>query len=158
MTGPASPKGWPRTPAAEVRSDRDQFAMRLASLGASVEEIAATMDRWDDLDDDWTPDRRHYLATAAGDTELAGLIRDARDEYEVGTVTEEAAAERAEQVSYRAASDEAGERIGGTIAAVMAWVGDDPVRALAVLDLERSDAGAGRVTMIAQLEELIGGT
>lgn len=153
-----APRGWPRTVASEIRSERDQWAQRLAACGASAEEITAASDSWDRLDDDWTAERRHYLATAAGDDEIRALIRDARADYETGTVTEEDAAERAEATSYAVAVDEASRRIGGTIPSILAWVGDDPVRARATLKLETSSRGAGRVTLISALEGLTDGS
>jgi len=39
----------------------------------------------------------------------------------------------------------------GTIAEVLAWVGDDPERAQAAYDAER--AGQGRVTLLTALED-----
>lgn len=41
----------------------------------------------------------------------------------------------------------------GTIAEVLAWVGDDPARAQAALDAE--NAGAGRTTLLNQLKVLV---
>lgn len=158
---PYAPAGPPRTAVSEVRSPAEQFATRLRDLGATDDEVQAVVDSWDDLDPDdstdpeaWTRARRDQVAVAP-DAELAAMIDAARDEYEVGTTTEEEAANRAHMVAYQAAYTEAQGRIGGNVDSVLAWVGDDPVRAEAVLELEQRPEGAQRKTLVAPLLALV---
>lgn len=146
----------------EVRSQVEQFARRLYDLGATPDEVAQVVDNWDRLDPDddpdplaWTRERRARLLHA-GDHELAGLLAQSRAEYEVGTVTEEDAAERARTAALEAALAEAAGRIGSNVGSVTAWVGGDPVRAEAVLRLELAPEGKGRATLVGPLADLVG--
>ena len=59
-------------------------------------------------------------------------------------------------VAPQAAPPEEGGVPDGTIAEVMEWVGDDPVRAQQALDVENA-AETPRSTLISQLEAIING-
>lgn len=162
MPDPYAAKGAPRATVPETRSQLDQFLARLTDLGAEPDELQLVRDSWDDLDpdDDTDPDaftaaRRAELVSMPDD-KLAGLLAASRDEYEVGTTTEEEAEQARAAAEYRDAYREAAERIGGNVDSVLAWVADDPVRAQAVLDLERSSDGADRKTLVKPLAELMG--
>lgn len=156
-----------RVTASERRTDLDQFLTRLRELGALPDEIDAVAEVWDSLDPDgappdesghpaWTRQRRADMANL-GDAELRSMILAAREEYELGTTTEEEHEDRALRARQAEARVEAQARIGGSVTAVLAWVGDDVARAAAVVELESSPEGAGRVTLLRPLAELIGG-
>ena len=77
-----------------------------------------------------------------------------RTEYETGTTSEADATEQSMVVDYLHTMNEARQRVGGTIPSIMAWVADDPIRAFSVADLETSDEGAGRSTLLRQLDKI----
>jgi hypothetical protein len=148
MPDPYAPKGWPRGTVGERLSHQDSMMVRLRDLGASDAEIADVNRTWGiDPDED---DRMRLM----GDRELRAEIVAVRDEYKLGTTTEAEAAADATEAERRLILVEASERVGGTIAAVMAWVGSDPVRAGAIRALESSDDGANRKTLLAKLDEV----
>lgn len=157
---PYAPKGYPRVNS-ETRSPLEQFVTRLRELGATEDEVSAVVDTWDDFDPDptapeaWTHAQRAKVA-ALGDNELRQMIVDGRREYEIGTVTEEEAARKAAKNAELRAQTEAQGRIDGTISAILAWVGDDKVRATAALAAER-EGGAPRKTLMARLEDVLSG-
>jgi len=158
MPDPYQPAGPPRYAASEIRGELDQFLSRLRDLGATPDELAAVARTWDDLDpDDCTdPDcftRRHRDELAhAPDDRLRALILDGRAEYEHGTTTQEDADAQAREAAYLAALEEAAGRIGGNVASVLDWVGGDPVRARAMVELESAPEGAQRKTLLAALQ------
>ena len=145
----------------ETRGPLETFLMRLRQLGATLDEIDAVAATWDQLDPDDDPDPDAWTVTRrrevmyADDTYLLALIREGRDEYELGTTTQEQADDKAEAAAFNAALNEASGRVGGTVPAVLAWVGGDPTRARAVLDLEAAPTGAGRKTLLGPLRELV---
>lgn len=141
--------------AGEVRTPLDDFLTRLQQLGASPDQVQSVADTWDQFDtddgeDSWTPERRAMLM-ALGDTELGQLIDASRDEYNYATTSEEDAAAADHTRHLEAAIAEAQGRIGANVQSVAAWVGDDPVRAEAVLRLELAPEGANRTTLISQV-------
>jgi hypothetical protein len=162
-----------RVSASERRSEVDHFAARLRALGATDDEVASVVDNWDELDPDdavaepgdpepFTRARRDYLVRA-GDTELQQLIQASRDEYAYGTTTEadatEADAAVAAERAHQAHLADAARHIGGSVAEVLAWVGNDVGRARAALELETdADVGGNRKTLVAPLQELAGST
>lgn len=152
---PYAPKGYPRVNS-ETRSPLEQFITRLRELGATEDEVSAVVASWDDLDEEWTVAERARVA-ALGDNELRAMIVDGRREYEIGTVTEEDAARKAAKNAELRAMTEAQGRVDGTIAAILAWVGDDKVRATAALAAER-EGGAPRKTLVARLEDVLSGS
>lgn len=161
MPDPYAPAGPRRPTVSEVRTPVDQFATRLANLGATPDEVQAVVDAWDDLDPDdaadpdaWTAGRRDRVF-AADDAELQAMIDSARDEYEVGTTTEADAQAKADHAALRAAEAEAAGRIGGNVDSVLAWVAGDAIRAQAVLALEQAPEGANRKTLVGPLTELV---
>ena len=155
-------RGVPRVVATEVRSPLDDFLDRLRQLGATPDEMDAVARTWDQLDPDDSPDpdawtrARREEVRRAGDDYLRALILEGRAEYEYGTTTEKDAAAKAAHAAYAAALAEAQGRIGGTVPAVLAWVGDDPLRAEAVLHLETLPEGANRKSLAAPLRDLVG--
>jgi hypothetical protein len=153
MPDPYAPKGWPREVAAETRGPLDQFLARLADLGATDDEQADVAATWHD-DEAFPPEWRQELLHM-GDNELAAMIREVREEHRLGTTTEDDDADAEAHAAYRAAMAEAAERIGGNVQAVLAWVGDDPVRAQAVHQLETGPDGAGRKTLVEPVQQLL---
>ncbi len=151
---PYQPKGYPRINS-ETRSPLEQFTMRLRELGASEDEVSAVVASWDDFDDDWTPAERARVA-GLGDNELRAMIVDGRREYAIGTTTQEEADRRASKAAQLRAMDEARDRINGGVKAILAWVGDDKVRATAALAAE-NEGGAPRKTLVARLEDVLRG-
>lgn len=158
---PYQARGYPRVNS-ETRSPLEQFVTRLRELGATEDEVSAVVDTWDDFDPDphapeaWTHAQRAKVA-ALGDNELRQMIVDGRREYEIGTTTEEEAARKAAKNAELRAMSEAQGRIDGTISAILAWVGDDKVRAMAALAAER-EGGAPRKTLVSKLEDVLSGS
>jgi hypothetical protein len=129
--------------------------MRLRELGATDDEVSAVVDTWDDVDDEWTPAERARVA-GLGDNELRAMIVDGRREYAIGTTTQEEADRRAAKAAELRAMTEAQGRIDGKVPAILAWVGDDKVRAQAALAAEQ-EGGAPRKTLVAGLEDVLNG-
>jgi len=165
MPDPYAPKGMPRTTDGERRGELDHFLARLSDLGATGDELAQVRDAWDDLEPDdaepyddgepaWTRAERSKLVNAS-DHQLTELLRRARVEHHIGTHDEDDDAEVERRRSYDRAMAEAQERIGGNVQAILGWVGDDPVRAQAVHQLERGEGGANRKTLVEPLEDLL---
>ena len=144
-------RGWPRVTEPETRSPLDHVTQRMRELGATPDELAAVVSVWglDPVEDQ----RLLYMP----DQELRAEIVAVRTEYEVGTVTEEEAANRDLIVTFRHTAAEAHERVGGTIPAIMAWVADDPIRAYAVRLVETDGDGAARSTLLNQLDKITKG-
>lgn len=154
MSDPYAPKGWPRETAAEVRGPLEEFLMRLAELGATQDELDQVAEAWDELDPDecddpdcWTAAKRDSMRYA-GDDELTALLERARTEYEVGTTTEE----EAEAAAFRAELDDtiedAREHIEDSVPKILEWIGDDPMRARAVVIIETENGTVdGRTTL-----------
>lgn len=129
---------------AETLAVLDQFLGRLRILGATVDELAAVVDGWDQFDEEWTPEYRHRLAVAP-DLDLLAHLRAIRDEHHAHTTTEEEAElERLLAIEGAAKGAAVDVLDGGTVADVVAWVkaadGDDRLaRAYAVELLEAAD-------------------
>lgn len=157
---PYAPKGYPRINS-ETRSPLEQFIMRLRELGATEDEVSAVVETWDQFDSDphapeaWTHAQRARVM-ALGDNELRAMIVDGRREYEFSTTTQEEADRKAAKAREIRAMSEARDRIDGTIAAILAWVGDDKIRAQAALSAER-EGGAPRKTLVTKLEDVLRG-
>jgi hypothetical protein len=117
------------------------------------------VDTWDDFDPDpnapeaWTHAQRARVA-ALGDNELRAMIVDGRREFVYSTTTQEDADRRAAKAAELRAMTEAQGRIDGKVPAILAWVGDDKVRAQATLAAEQ-EGGAPRKTLVAGLEEVL---
>lgn len=160
MPDPYAPKGWPRVNS-ETRSPLEHFVVRLRELGASDDEVSAVVDTWDDFDADphapeaWTHAQRAKVMRL-GDNELRQMIVDGRREYAYSTTTQEEADRKAEKQAQHRAMSEVQERIDGSVAAVLAWVGEDRIRATAALAAER-EGGAPRKTLVAGLEDVLRG-
>lgn len=158
---PFQGKGYPRVNS-ETRSPLEQFVSRLRELGATEDEVSAVVDTWDDFDPDptapeaWTHAQRAKVA-ALGDNELRRMIVDGRREYVYSTTTQEEADRRAAKAAELRAMTEAQGRIDGNVSAILAWVGDDKVRAHAALAAER-EGGAPRKTLVAGLEDVLNGS
>ncbi len=159
MPDPYQARGYPRVNS-ETRSPLEQFVLRLRQLGATEDEVSAVVDTWDEFDPDphapdaWTHAQRAKVM-ALGDNELRAMIVDGRREYEYSTTTQEDADRKAAKNAELRAMNEARGRIDGGVKAILAWVGDDKVRATAALVAER-EGGAPRKTLVAALTELIG--
>ncbi len=140
-----------RRTADESTSELDLAIRRLRTVGATDDEVTSFVAGWDQFEDGiWTPEiRRAWLRQR--DSDLVAELQAIRLEYEIGTVTEEEAAARDADRARQALVSEAVQVIGGTIRQVLAWVGDDPLRAEVAAELEASDVGAQRRTLMAQL-------
>lgn len=139
MPDPFAPKGWPRVAAAESRDQGEEFADRLRQLGASREEVTASLSVWGiDREDD-------ARLRLMGDHELTRELARVRSEDRQHRPADEA--------TMKAVWDEAGSRISGTVNEIVAWVGGDPDRAAAVVDLEA--VGANRVTLLRSMNEVL---
>lgn len=151
MPNPYQARGAIRV-ADESVSELDAFIARLRRLGATADEVASVREGWDDFDEDWTPDRRREFIRQSDD-ELRAALADVRDEYELGTTTEDEAraAERADRLD--AALGAAHEQMGRTVGELIEWVGDDDARAHAVTVWETSEEGGGRKTLVAALAD-----
>jgi hypothetical protein len=158
---PYQAKGWPRVNS-ETRSPLEHFVVRLRELGATEDEVSAVVETWDQFDPDphapeaWTHAQREAVMRL-GDNELRQMIVDGRREYAYSTTTQEEADRKAAKAAELRAMNEAQVRIDGSVASVMAWVGDDVVRAMAALAAER-EGGAPRKTLVARLEDLLRGS
>lgn len=131
----------------ETRSPRDEFIERLAYLGATPDEIEAVRQNWDNPD--W--DNRDEVIRFS-DAELRADLVELRKEYELSTKTDEEIADAALAEARR----EAFTRKDASVAALVAWVGDDESRAQAVLELE-GERPVPRTTLIAQLDPVARG-
>jgi hypothetical protein len=120
----------------------------MRELGARPDELEAAAAVWG-----LNPEEDARL-TVIPDRELRADIVAVRTEYETGTTSEEDANDRDMIITYLHSINEARQRVGGTIPSIMAWVADDPIRAFAVADLETSDEGAGRSTLIKRLGKI----
>lgn len=128
-----------RTGTREVRSDLEQIIARLEQLGATTDEIEALVARWDVLDDDWTVERRRAFVRA-NDVDLLDELVDVRVEHAGHVVT----------ADPEAVLIQAGLIIGSSVPAIVQWVGDDPARRRAVLDVEQARPDPRR-TLLARL-------
>ncbi len=153
MPDPYQSKGYPRINS-ETRSPLEEFVLRIRQLGATEDEVSAVVASWDDLDEEWTVAERTRVSRL-GDNELRAMIVDGRVEFSIGTTTQEEADRRTAKAAELRAMTEAQGRIDGNVAAILAWVGDDKVRATAALAAEQ-EGGAPRKTLVSALTELIG--
>lgn len=154
MPNPYAPRG-PVKVATESVSELDAFLDRLRRLGADDEAIDEVREHWDDFDESWTPETRRELARK-NDSELRRAILAIDEEYDASTLTEEEVEQTAEDRARDAARAEAPGHMGDTIPNILDWVDYDPIRAEVVLALESSPEGAGRKTLIEQLESQLG--
>lgn len=161
---PFRARGWPRVNR-ETRTPLEDFTVRLRALGATPDEVDAVVASWDDVEDErdaagdptaWTAKRRDEVARLP-DAQLRAMIEDGRQEYAYGTTTQEEADRQAAVARERRTYAEAAERVNGTVASILAWVGDDPLRALAIRDAEVGPGGGKRKTLLTALEPIHGG-
>lgn len=153
--------------ATEVRTELDQLLVRLRDLGATPDELEPVVATWDQLEPadtpvaegeapPWTVERRTALLNAP-DAELAGLLQAARDEYDLGTTTEDEVADRARKAQLARTDAQAADVIGKPVSQVLDWVDADPDRAQAVLALETAEGtGGNRKTLVEPLHALLG--
>lgn len=130
---------------------------RLRLLGLDDEGLHDVEENWNNFDgEDWTPERARMLARMP-DAKLREMIRQRADEFDSSTMSEEeqSLAARNEDVAH--AEIEAADKIEGTIPAILEWVANDPIRAMAVSNLERGPEGGLRSTLLAALDRIIGG-
>lgn len=139
---------------AETVGELDQFLGRLRALGATDDEIATVRDTWDELDPEWTAEQRTAL-TLLPDDELRAELVATREEYRHDTRTEQDQADIDASTHLAAVRREAADLIGRSVAHIRGWVGEDAVRAIAVLDLEMGPDGARRVTLMKPLQEIL---
>lgn len=157
MPNPYAPTRLPISEDEQARRDKATFLHRLKVLGLDDEGLRDVEEHWDDLDADWTPETRRQLARAS-DGALRQAIRDRNMEFTEGTTTAEEQDVAERQRAVEDAEAEASDKIGGTVAEVLEWVGGDPVRAMAASNLERGPDGGDRKTLTEALDRIIDGT
>lgn len=154
MGNPYAPRVNRQASIAETVSELDQFLGRLRALGATDDEIDTVRDTWDDLDPEWTAEQRTALTLLPDDDLRAELVA-TREEYRHDTRTEEDQAEIDASSHLAAVRREAADLIGRSVGYIRGWVGEDAVRAIAVLDLELGPDGARRITLTKPLQALV---
>jgi len=156
MTGPATR----RDVQSEVETPRASFERRLRLLGATEEEIGATLEAYDDAaEDPELTDQVRRLVTA-NDSDLRAAIAASRDDYEEQTLTPDEQADldadRAAAEAWTAIVAAAYDQVHQAIPGVVGWVNDQddpPLAARAVLQWERQ-AETPRVTLVDELEKI----
>jgi hypothetical protein len=132
MPNPKAPRVYRQ--ASESVTPLDQFLGRLERLGADAEQLTTVRERWDDFDDQWTPEARSALL-AVPDAQLRAMLRQVEQEYVDGTtVPAEDEPDAGNNLT------EARDRIGQSVPALLQWVADDPARAQAVVLAEMEAA------------------
>lgn len=141
----------------ERASDLAHLLTRLRALGADEDQVADVARHWDDFGDGYTPEDRAALVRSS-DAELRAKILDVEEEYRVGTMTEEQ--DERDRHFHRVvrAEVEAFDLMTLPVAKLLAWVGDDRARAIAVQNLEAGPDGGSRKSLLAGLEKVISGT
>lgn len=126
----------PPSPEVRARGSVEEFVGRISSLGATLDEIDAVREHWDEpWDSDWSKDRVVRLS----DDELRALIQEGRDEFTTSTMTEDEQAGQEHRAAVLGYRDEAENIVvSGTVDQVLEWVGDDPARAEAVIVAEQT--------------------
>jgi len=157
MGNPKAPRRLAISDAERGRRDKETLLNRLRLLGLDDEGLRDLEEHWDDFDESWTPEFRYQL-TRTSDARLLALIRGREDEYRYATTTEDDESLEARARAVAAAEPEAQDKLNGTIREVLAWVGDDPVRAMAARNLEANPEGASRVTLLDALDRILNGT
>lgn len=151
MPDPYAPSGRTRR-GSERQSPLVSFTSRLSALGATDDELEAVRAHWDDPE--WPNDERDELVRMT-DRQLLTMIDDSRREYDIGTITEEDEAHRRE---LQVARDEAITNdvvLYGPAPQVLGWVAGNPLRALAVKEIETAPRGKHRKLLLGQLNEII---
>lgn len=155
-------------------SDLEQFVGRIIRLGATADEVASVREAWDELDEDWTAERRAELVRAS-DEVLVAMIRQSRAEY---PYDDDPPLERPELEQNPGAvvlgimPGEPDQHVPWdlnvpdlSVAKVLAWVNDVDgdyrlARARAALSVEQGrgeGAHGARTTLVGPLEELLSG-
>lgn len=135
----------------------DTFIERITKLGATADEVAEVRARWDDFDDDWTPDTRAALLSWP-DSKLRAEMLLSRAEFAESTQSDDERAEAdaaARAADFDSAVAEVSDIIGLAVPKIIEWVGGDPLRAEAALSVERQ-ASDPRKTLVEPLEALLG--
>jgi len=143
--------------AVEQASQLDQFLRRLRLLGGTDDELQAVADTWDDFDEGWTPAMRDALA-GSDDGSLRAELAALRTEYADATTTDAEQADADYAALVAALAEAAAVVVGSPVREVLAWVGDDAVRAALVLDVELDpETGGRRKTLVEPLQRLLVG-
>lgn len=127
----------------ETRSELDGFVERLTILGATADEVFAVIDRWDQFDDEWTPETRKRT-TRATDLELTNEIMRGRIDYVHDTTEDDGEWQPGMDVPQ------------GSMVDLLAWVDGNPDRASAVYQTERGRDAYARTELLHALEPMIG--
>lgn len=145
-------------PSAEQLLERDKKMLldRLRLLGLDEEGLRDVEENWSNWTEDWTPDKARALARMP-DRRLREAIIARDDEFDASTLTEDEQSIVDRAAAIDEAEAEASDKIQGTIPEILEWVGDDPVRAMAVSNLERGPEGGSRKTLVEALDRIIGG-
>lgn len=138
----AQPERKTRT-AQETQTYRESALLRLSGLGFSEEEIAEFEET------EFSDEELFELVTMSNAALRAAIIRTRAEGAYYSQTEDEAAAE------YAVALEDAGAVIGESVSVVLDWVGVDPLRARAALELERQ-APTPRTTLTGPLEDLLG--
>lgn len=144
-------------PGAEIR-DRyslPAFVSRLTSVGATLDEVQAVRDHWDDPADPADPYTKEELCRL-GDQELYDLILAGRQEFDQGTMTEDEEASARHRAAVLALAAEAENIVRNSrVPDVLEWVGDDVARAEAAWMAEQTIPDhEARKTLVEQLAKM----
>lgn len=126
----------------EVRGELDGFVERLTLLGATADEVFAVIDRWDQFDEEWTPESRKRTSRAT-DAELVALLLKGRVDYVHDTTPDDGEWQPGMDIPP------------GSMVDLLAWVGSDPDRASAVYQTERERDEYARTELLHALEPLL---
>lgn len=144
----------------ESRTPKEELVVRLGKLGYSDDEIDGFARAWDGDDDTeaYTDEEKRAL-TGASDATLMAELRAIRAEDDFHHTTPDEQAERDEQAAVAAVAHallvEARDVVNEPVENVLAWVDDDPGRALAAIVAERQVRDPERVTLTEPLERLV---
>lgn len=156
MGNPYAATKLPPTPEEMVERDKAMILERLRLLGLDDEGLRDVAENWSNFSEDWTPETARALARMP-DGRLRDLIRERNDEFDASTLSEDEQSLIARTAAVEDAEAKAADKIQGTIPEILEWVGDDPVRAMAISNLEQGPEGGNRKTLVAELDRIIGG-
>lgn len=155
MPNPKAPRPGRVRRSSETQPDLAAFTSRLRRLGATDDELALVAEHWDHFDDDWTAEKRAETIRLTDDELRSGLLS-ARGEFDRATMSDDELAARDRAARWDATLAEVEGRIGSSVAKLLAWIGDDTLRAEAVLQVE-NEAAQPRRTLIDALAERLSG-
>ena len=156
MGNPYAATKLPPTPEERLARDKVMILERLRLLGLDDEGLRDLEENFSNFSDDWTPDAARALARMP-DAKLREAIRARDDEFDASTLTEDEQTIADREAAVAEAETVAADKIQGTVPEILEWVGEDPVRAMAVSNLELGPEGGSRKTLVEALDRIIGG-